>query len=113
MKMKGYCLAHELIKLHDIANIVQGNLTFFGQKPFPAEKIADVLLEYFTKVIPKQIVNRIIDLSDEIESLILDHSKDNSTYIKELLFSYYNVPIYWTTILGGYGIMKVYEETIT
>ncbi len=25
----------------------------------------------------------------------------------------YNVPIYWTTILGGYGIMKIYEKSIT
>jgi hypothetical protein len=25
----------------------------------------------------------------------------------------YNVPIYWTTILGGYGIIKVYEKSIT
>ena len=24
----------------------------------------------------------------------------------------YNVPIYWTTILGGYGRMKTYETMV-
>jgi len=27
-------------------------------------------------------------------------------------FDPYNVPIYWTTILGGYGRMKTYETSI-
>ena len=28
-------------------------------------------------------------------------------------FDLYNVPIYWTTILGGYGRMKPYEKALT
>jgi len=45
-----------------------------------------------------------------INGMLLQNQTDRN---QEIFLEVYNVPIYWTTILGGYGRMKTYETSIT